>query len=121
MSVEERKITTYEIYLTQMDDVSDAEGLVGVEIQPPLGELAARGLAIALKVGDQDPPAHIAEVTRDDEVGTALIVVPNKNNATNAKDLGRVIRQLIDPCALNIINLKTRPDVREVHAESNIV
>jgi len=75
----------------------------GVEIQPPIGELAAQGLCNALtrrppkEETNNRPHADAAFVTRNDEIGTALAVYPRANPNFDAERLGLLVQSYIDP------------------------
>lgn len=76
----------------------------GVEIEPPLIEVAAQGLCRVLTrrppEGETNNNRHAvaAYVTRSDEVGTALIVYPRPNNPNfDAEYLANLVQTYIDP------------------------
>ena len=83
-----------DIYYTKQPD-----NIIGLEIIPPLGEIAAEGLAKALTHAvtavDKIRPAG-AYVTRDDESGTALIV-KFETVSQQPVDAAILARRLMDP------------------------
>jgi len=79
--------------------------LLGIEIQPPLHDIAAVGIAKALSAdsdeyGGRGPLVGTAHVTRQDEKGTAISV---HQSVLDDRTVAERIAKLIDPtCTLKI-------------------
>lgn len=98
-----------EIHVQNMDEgVEVSFPRYGVELRPPLSDLAAAGLCAALKmrrsnkeeVCSAEPDAREAVVTRNDEEGTVLVIQPNDDIPSNALSSGLVglwVGSSIDP------------------------
>lgn len=92
--------------------------LVGIEVQPPLGEIAAAGVAARL-TAYKEGNSHLqfaaqAEVTRDDVAGTAFEVLPavvfeNSAHQLTSLDVAQRIGKLIDPCDMHRIDYIEHP------------
>ena len=98
----------YNIYVT--DQTGDGEvPIYGVEIQPPLTEVAAAGLCHVLaqrfpEEANRSQLAQEAHVVRHDKAGTALSMVLNPELNTDQIDERQVAREIawiIDPADRN--------------------
>jgi hypothetical protein len=105
----------YDIYVNPRLDRADP--YYGIEIVPPIGELAATGLCKVLERGAREsgravePDAELAVMTRNDQDGTALRVYPYESEEfphipdvdderqleLAAEDMAIRIRGVIDP------------------------
>lgn len=93
----------YDIYVTQYN----AEGVdfpsYGVEVQPPLGVLAASNICQVLIRDPAEQETNgareydAAYVTRDDEEGTAFVVYPNPALHYDFDAVANDMRHVIDP------------------------
>ena len=97
-------IKKYDLWIERRTD-EPGYSPYGVEIQPPIGELAAQGLCGALTrqppVGERPayPLADATYMTRNDDEGTALMVYPRaENTAFHGEYLGEIVKSYIDPC-----------------------
>ena len=81
-------MANYDIWVDRVLTEADY-GPYGVEIQPPLTELAAQGLCSVLtyrpsvEESESSPLAEAVYVTRNDETGTALVVYPRARKTGN--------------------------------------
>jgi hypothetical protein len=80
----------------------------GFEIQPPLDTVGAESVVAELakkEVGFSAGRSHLAEeavVTRNDKVGTAMLVRPNSSyRSLSSGDVARAIAGLVDPCGIH--------------------
>jgi len=81
--------------------------LLGVEIQPPISDKAFDGIRAMLcdtEHGPEAPEAALAEMTRNDTVGTAFVFGKNEG----ASDIDRVasmIGSLISPAGIHEVTI----------------
>ena len=99
-----RSSMRYEIVSKCVPDVEVGFGVMGLEIRPPLSELAIQGLCQELTTEVQgDPYAISVSVTRNDAEGTALIYRQAKlkdGSFAEPYDVMCVVKNFIDPCRL---------------------
>jgi hypothetical protein len=107
----------YTIHSRNNTEYSDAEEsrpvYYGVEIQPPLKQVAVDGMIDTLTTiparhahapgGQEVPAAASVRLVRQDEAGTALWIRPTDRFSTPA-EFARHIGQLIDPCSVHEID-----------------
>lgn len=112
----------YEVHWSYFDDPHKDKGqLVGIEIQPPLSERAVNGIISKLVKMRQGPGeviqhGHVADevaITRQDEVGTAMVISPQARRSPMG--IALTIGRLIDPC--NIHDVHFDPPVENLKSE----
>jgi hypothetical protein len=98
----------YDIFVTT-HEATDRATIYGIEVQPPLSELAASGLCKAMTYGHPNsvsPLAECAEVTRSDEFGTALFAVLNQEHARQSEEVfGDSVAAMINPAKQHIVEV----------------
>jgi hypothetical protein len=106
-------------YSIEVADLTDADyPLLGVEIRPPLGELAAQGLCRALmqqpdpEETSYDASVENAYVTRNDAEGTALFIAWRYPRAYDTEyAVGLRIQAIIDPCFKHEVEIPEEGDI----------
>jgi hypothetical protein len=88
---------TRSIYFREVETWQYGPAKTVVSISPPLGELAAKGLCNELTDGGEAvPPASAANITREDEDRTTIVVTANSyERLPTAYDLVRYIGSLL--------------------------
>jgi hypothetical protein len=108
----------YSIEVTNIEEDADYP-FFGVEIRPPLGELAAKGLCKALtqrpipEETNNEQFVTDAYVTRNDTEGTALFIAWNqpKKYDTENTIIGLKIQSIIDPCSRHEVTIPEEGDL----------
>jgi hypothetical protein len=107
----------YKIYHASVEAPSGVP-YVGIEVQPPLPEIAINGIISALTehaASEHRYIAYSAKVTRNDAEGTALLVRHNpkyirEEGAKRTRRVAEAIGTLLNPCELHAVTYYAHDD-----------